>query len=713
MSATGFTPIQLYYSTTAAAAPSAGNLAAGELAVNITDGKLFYKDNGGVVRVLATAAGSAGDVVGPGSSTDNALVRFDGTTGKLVQSSVGVLSDAGVLTGLTGLTSSGSITFSGLTSGRVTYAGTGGLLQDSANLTFDGTTLTANALTVSNAVTLSGGTANGVAYLNASKELTTGSALTFDGTRLTSTTGKFGSGAASNSASLMVNNATNTATGIQLFQDGIESWIMGMPANSAGLAWSASGSEQMRLTSTGLGIGTSSPTFKLDVQGTSGLGFRLMETSTGNNNRITISQSGTETIYNASYSTGSASQVWQIGTAEQMRLTSTGLGIGTSSPTEALTITNDNTYKLSLKRTADGSYAAFGATGNSLLIYNNGAERMRLDSSGNLGLGVTPSAWVTLKPLEIAGLGNAISGFPSDAGIYVTSNAYYGSAGWRYGQSGKLATRYSGESGIHSWSVAPSGTAGNAISFTQAMTLTASAELNIDSGTGGGRLTFSPGSSSNNLLSTTTGFSAYNALRVIASDIRFETGSSPSERARIDSNGNLLVGTTSDGAGIGAPSRLAVRVTNGYAAILRGQQSGNAIVTAWNSSTAGDGVFHEFGTETSYTVRGTISFNRTAGLTAYNTTSDYRAKDIIGPVADSGALIDSVPVYMGKMKGATQERPMFIAHETPSYAHTGEKDAVDKDGKPVFQQMDASALVPVMWAELQSLRARVAELEAA
>jgi len=70
-------------------------------------------------------------------------------------------------------------------------------------------------------------------------------------------------------------------------------------------------------------------------------------------------------------------------------------------------------------------------------------------------------------------------------------------------------------------------------------------------------------------------------------------------------------------------------------------------------------------------------------------------------------LIDSVPVYMGKMKGATQERPMFIAHETPEYAHTGEKDAVDADGNPVYQQMDASALIPVMWAEIQSLRARL------
>ena len=111
--------------------------------------------------------------------------------------------------------------------------------------------------------------------------------------------------------------------------------------------------------------------------------------------------------------------------------------------------------------------------------------------------------------------------------------------------------------------------------------------------------------------------------------------------------------------------------------------------------------------------RGTITYNRAAGLIAYNTMSDYRAKDIIGPVLDSGSVIDSVPVYIGKMKDATQERPMFIAHETPEYAHTGEKDAVDSDGKPVYQQLDASALVPVMWAEIQSLRKRLSALESA
>ena len=68
MAQTGYTPIQLYYSATTTNAPTAGNLAAGELAINTADGKLFYKDSGGSVQVIAwkTTPVSAG---GTGSTT--------------------------------------------------------------------------------------------------------------------------------------------------------------------------------------------------------------------------------------------------------------------------------------------------------------------------------------------------------------------------------------------------------------------------------------------------------------------------------------------------------------------------------------------------------------------------------------------------------------------------------------------------------------------
>ena len=66
MAQTGFTPISLYYSSTATNVPTNTNLAAGELAINTADGKLFYKDSSGVVQVLATKGGV-------GSSTSDGL----------------------------------------------------------------------------------------------------------------------------------------------------------------------------------------------------------------------------------------------------------------------------------------------------------------------------------------------------------------------------------------------------------------------------------------------------------------------------------------------------------------------------------------------------------------------------------------------------------------------------------------------------------------
>jgi hypothetical protein len=194
--------------------------------------------------------------------------------------------------------------------------------------------------------------------------------------------------------------------------------------------------------------------------------------------------------------------------------------------------------------------------------------------------------------------------------------------------------------------------------------------------------------------------------------LRF-TESGAAERMRIDSSGNLLVGDTTHPTS--SDNRLAVVGTRG----IDCKNTGGATapnITSWNNATTGDNIFVSFRTETADTARGSISYNRAGGLVAYNTTSDYRAKDILGPVANPGTTIDALKVYTGKMKGATVERPMLVAHEaqevTP-YAVTGEKDASNEDGSPKYQQMDVASLVPLLIAEIQSLRARVAQLEGA
>ena len=125
-------------------------------------------------------------------------------------------------------------------------------------------------------------------------------------------------------------------------------------------------------------------------------------------------------------------------------------------------------------------------------------------------------------------------------------------------------------------------------------------------------------------------------------------------------------------------------------------------------------MFARFFTEGTITLRGSIDYNRAGGLTRYNTTSDYRAKDIIGPVQNTGATIDALKVYEGVIKGATQARPMMVAHEAQAvvpFCVSGVKDETNEDGTPKYQQMDHASLVPLLIAEIQSLRARVAQLE--
>jgi hypothetical protein len=156
MAQSGYTPIQLYYSSTTTNVPLAANLASGELAINITDGKLFYKDNANAVQVI-------GWKVRPATAGGTGLTSF----------AVGDLIYADTTTTLAKLPD--VATGNALISGGVNTAPSWGKIGLTTHVS--GTLPTANGGT-----NLTSFTANGILYASSTSAITTGSALTYDGT---------------------------------------------------------------------------------------------------------------------------------------------------------------------------------------------------------------------------------------------------------------------------------------------------------------------------------------------------------------------------------------------------------------------------------------------------------------------------------------------------------------------------------------------------
>ena len=315
------------------------------------------------------------------------------------------------------------------------------------NGTVGATTATTGAftdVTTSGTVTHNGGTANGVAYLNGSKVLTTGSALTFNGSDFgvsasVATATLASSGAYS--ALSFTNSGGASASGLVLVNS---SGIMQTRATTQQWTNSDASSEYMRLTSTGLGIGTSSPTAKLDVNGQ------------GSFQGLTLGFDGT---YVSPYLT---------------------LGFSGN--------TNGATRIFGTNNNSDNLYLAAG-TGRGVTFWVNGtsANAATLDSSGNLGLGVTPSAWGgSFKALQVGDRSAIVS--VSNSTI-LSSNYFNDGTADKYMLSA-AASIYQQIGGDHRWLIAPSGTAGDAISFTQAATLTANGEylVGLTSATGVAKL---------------------------------------------------------------------------------------------------------------------------------------------------------------------------------------------------------------------------------
>ena len=262
--------------------------------------------------------------------------------------------------------------------------------------------------------TLSSGTANGVAYLNGSKVLTTGSALTFDGTNLGVKGGSFVSttSADANYKSVLTTVYSDSAT-TQLYNKTL--LVLSSGTADGTIFYNQSGVEAMRLTSTGLGLGTSSPAFPLDVGGP--FANIRVAPSTATNNALTryVNTGGTGYVgldnstgaLTAAYAlnlyhTGAYPIVFSTSGAERMRIDSSGnVGIGTSSPAFGLSVQKDNGsgYVALFRKSVSDVALTIQTTSSITQIQGLNAALSAVNdiamqlSGGNVGIGTsTPSA---------------------------------------------------------------------------------------------------------------------------------------------------------------------------------------------------------------------------------------------------------------------------------------------------------------------------------
>lgn len=129
----------------------------------------------------------------------------------------------------------------------------------------------------------------------------------------------------------------------------------------------------------------------------------------------------------------------------------------------------------------DTNTGVFFPAADTVAIATGGSERVRADSSGNVGIGVTPSAWVSnFKALQV-GTGGTFYGDYNNTTSYFGNNAFFNGSAWKYVSSSYALYAYQDRSaGKHVWAVASSGTAGNNITWTEAMTLDSSGYLLIN-----------------------------------------------------------------------------------------------------------------------------------------------------------------------------------------------------------------------------------------
>ena len=503
------------------------------------------------------------------------------------------------------------------------------------------------------------------------------------------------------------------------------------------MSFSVAGSERMRISSTGdVGVGGSSPGTKFYVNGgvaihgasfpTSGVGIEALWDGTQS---VIQSYNRNVATYQPLRLDGSALQLFTSGT-EKARITSGGdVGIGTSSPAYKLQIQNAGNLSTLIRNgnAGTGLYSELLLeTGNTFsnisqasvrAVSTNGGnadialtfgtssgtgstatERMRIDASGNVGIGTSSPAGKlhTVSTTGFTAPNLLCTDTVSNFRIVFQSSLYAAvpaNKPWLHSYD----DIYLGSDGTTSFNVVSGGI--------NRFKVDSSGYISLGSGTAieNSLLVFPGGVSGTPLrrgiklgADPEGTFDFYINSNQNNAAFRWFNGLGSSEMMRLNSSGDLMVGTTTSTS---ATQRGVVSVadaTGGASAIIIGHANGVASGNSYAVFSYNGGII------------GAITQNGTTGV-LYTTASDVRLKHNIVDAPDAASVIDAMQVRSFKWNADNNEqRYGFIAQELLEVAPEAVNQPADPDE---MMAVDYSKLVPILVKEIQSLRARVAQLE--
>ena len=312
----------------------------------------------------------------------------------------------------------------------------------------------------------------------------------------------------------------------------------------------------------------------------------------------------------------------------------------------------------SISPTGDTNTGVYFPAADTVGVSTGGVERTRIDSAGNLGLAVTPSAWVSsYKALEL-GSGSLV--YPANAtNLQLRMNAYTNSGGIETYKATGIASLYSlgGGGNSHAWYTAPSGTAGNPITFTQAMTLDAAGNWILQGSSGSSSL-----ATYTRCAATETTFSSTNTSGS-PKPFKWSVNAETNTAMTLDANGNLYTGatSTSTAARVGVKGATADSTTYAFhaenssaATLISARNDGRVYLNGQTIGQSGNTI--GLGTASPQTGAG-ISFPATQVASSdANTLDDYRegtfTPTIVGAtVAGTGTYITQIGRYtkIGRM----------------------------------------------------------------